>query len=79
MGTNPEHCRVRPEIPLFRNCFHVGATITYAAAAIAKLVPDYIGDLVRNPKLNHRAEVLGGVRADECGALLREFFAHHRK
>ena len=38
-----------------------------------------VGDLVRNPKLNHRAEVLGGVRADECGALLREFFAQKRK
>ena len=38
-----------------------------------------VGDLVRNPKLNHRAEVLGGVRADECGELLREFFAHQRK
>jgi tRNA(adenine34) deaminase len=38
-----------------------------------------VGDLVRNPKLNHRAEVLGGVREDECGALLREFFAQQRK
>jgi len=37
-----------------------------------------LGDLVRNPKLNHRAEVLGGVRADECGALLRDFFAQKR-
>jgi tRNA(adenine34) deaminase len=34
-----------------------------------------LGDLVRDPRLNHRVEVLGGVRAEECGALLREFFA----
>lgn len=37
-----------------------------------------IGDLVRHPKLNHKAEVLGGVRAEECGALLRKFFALRR-
>ena len=37
-----------------------------------------LGDLVRHPKLNHRAEVLGGVREQECGALLRAFFAERR-
>ena len=37
-----------------------------------------IGDVVRNPKLNHRAEVLGGVLAEECGDLLRTFFAQRR-
>ncbi len=35
-------------------------------------------DVVRDPRLNHRAEVIGGVLADECGALLREFFERHR-
>jgi tRNA(adenine34) deaminase len=37
-----------------------------------------IADLVRHPKLNHRAEVLGGVRAEECGELLRTFFQARR-
>lgn len=37
-----------------------------------------VGDLVRNPKLNHRAEVLAGVRAEECGAVLRRFFEGKR-
>jgi len=37
-----------------------------------------VGDIVRHPKLNHRAEVLGGVRADECGAMLRKFFQERR-
>jgi tRNA(adenine34) deaminase len=37
-----------------------------------------VGDLVRHPRLNHRAEVLGGVLAEECGALLREFFGGRR-
>ena len=38
-----------------------------------------VGDLLRHPKLNHRPEVLAGVRADECGALLTQFFAERRQ
>lgn len=37
-----------------------------------------LGDIVRHPKLNHRAEVLGGVRADEAGELLKSFFSARR-
>jgi tRNA(adenine34) deaminase len=36
-------------------------------------------DVVRDRRLNHRPEVIGGVMAAECGALLREFFAAHRR
>ena len=32
-------------------------------------------DVVRDPRLNHRVEVRGGVLEAECGALLRDFFA----
>ncbi len=35
-------------------------------------------DIVRDPRLNHRVEVVSGVHADECAAVLREFFAGHR-
>jgi len=35
--------------------------------------------LLDDPRLNHRVEALGGVRADECGALLREFFETKRR
>ena len=35
-------------------------------------------DVVRDRRLNHRPEVVSGVLAEECGALLREFFASHR-
>jgi tRNA(adenine34) deaminase len=35
-------------------------------------------DVLAEERLNHRAEVLGGVRAEECAALLREFFAARR-
>ena len=32
-----------------------------------------------DPRLNHRARVVGGVRADRCGALLTGFFSRKRK
>lgn len=35
-------------------------------------------DVVRDRRLNHRPEVLRGVLADECGALLKEFFSSYR-
>jgi tRNA(adenine34) deaminase len=35
-------------------------------------------DLVRDRRLNHRPEVVAGVLADECGAVLRGFFDAHR-
>ncbi len=34
-----------------------------------------LGDLVRDPRLNHRLEVASGVLEAECGEVLREFFA----
>ena len=35
-------------------------------------------DLFAEPRLNHHATVVRGVRADECGALLSAFFAARR-
>jgi len=35
-------------------------------------------DLLRHPKLNHHPEVRGGVRAEECAAVLRAFFEGRR-
>jgi len=37
-----------------------------------------VGELLRHPALNHRPEVIGGVLAEECGALLRGFFGSKR-
>ena len=36
-------------------------------------------DLVREPRLNHRVELTSGVREQECGDLLRDFFRARRK
>jgi tRNA(adenine34) deaminase len=35
-------------------------------------------DVLAEPALNHRPEVVAGVREDECAALLRDFFATRR-
>jgi tRNA(adenine34) deaminase len=35
-------------------------------------------DVLGEPRLNHRPKVAGGLLAEECGALLREFFASRR-
>lgn len=36
-------------------------------------------DVVRDRRLNHRPEVIGGVMAEESAALLDDFFASHRR
>ena len=35
-------------------------------------------DVVRDPRLNHRVEVRGGILEAECGALLKDFFASRK-
>ena len=37
-----------------------------------------LANLVQDPRLNHRVELTGGVRAAQCGALLRAFFRARR-
>lgn len=37
-----------------------------------------LGDLVRDPRLNHKVEVLSGVLAEECSELIRRFFQKRR-
>jgi tRNA(adenine34) deaminase len=43
------------------------------AGAVASL-----WDVVRDPRLNHRVEVVGGIAEPECAALLQDFFASRR-
>ena len=37
-----------------------------------------LGDLARDPRLNHALEVTSGVLADACGDVLRDFFRDRR-
>jgi tRNA(adenine34) deaminase len=37
-----------------------------------------LGNLVQEPRLNHRAQLTAGVLEDECGEVLRSFFQSRR-
>lgn len=55
------------------------ARIVYGAADAKTGACGSAFDLAANAKLNHRIEVTGGVLAEECGALLKQFFAVRRE
>ena len=37
-----------------------------------------LGNLLQDPRLNHRPELTGGLLADDCGELLKAFFRDRR-
>ena len=55
------------------------ARVVYGAADPKAGAAGSLWDVLRDRRLNHRAEVVGGILAEECGALLREFFAERRR
>ena len=52
--------------------------LVYGAADPKAGAVDTLYHLCEDPRLNHQVEVIGGVRAAECGALLTEFFQAQR-
>ena len=54
------------------------ARLVYGAADPKAGAAGSLWDVLRDRRLPHRTEVLGGVLASECGALLRDFFAQRR-
>ena len=52
--------------------------LVYGAADPKAGFAGSLGDLVRDPRLNHRVEVVAGVLEGEAGALLRDFFRDRR-
>ena len=54
------------------------ARLVYGAADPKAGAAGSLWDVLRDRRLPHRTEVLGGVLADERGALLRDFFAQRR-
>jgi len=54
------------------------ARVVYGAADPRAGAAGTVFELLRSTVLNHRAEVAGGVLAEECGALLRAFFRARR-
>jgi tRNA(adenine34) deaminase len=53
-------------------------TVVYGAADPKAGAAGSVLDILAQPALNHRPEVIGGVREEECAALLRRFFAGRR-
>ena len=54
------------------------ARIVYGAADPKTGACGSVFDLAANAQMNHRIEVAGGVLAEECGTLLKRFFAARR-
>lgn len=52
--------------------------LVYGAADPKAGAAGSVFDITRTPALNHRLEVEGGVLVEECGALLKGFFAQRR-
>ncbi len=55
------------------------ARLVYGAADPKAGYCGTLGNVVQDPRLNHRLEVTPGVLAEECGALLSGFFAALRR
>lgn len=54
------------------------ARVVYGAVDPKAGAAGSLWDVLRDRRLNHRPEVLGGVLAADCAALLQAFFAQHR-
>ena len=54
------------------------ARVVFGAYDVKAGAVGSLWDVVRDRRLNHRPEVVGGVLADETGQLLREFFLDQR-
>lgn len=54
------------------------SAVVYGAADPKAGAVGSLWDVVRDRRLNHRPEVVAGVLADECSALLRDWFAARR-
>lgn len=55
------------------------ARVVYGAADPRTGAAGSVFNILQTGELNHRCEVQGGVLADECGGLLREFFRLKRR
>ena len=72
---------------LFRSCVMCAgammhariARVVFGAADPKTGACGSVVNLFENSRLNHHAEVVGGVLADECGTILSDFFAARRQ
>ena len=55
------------------------ATLVYGAAEPKAGAVRSTMQALDHPALNHQVDVVSGILADECGALMQEFFATRRQ
>jgi len=79
LSTVTMYCTVEPCVMC------AGAMIHARIARLVFGVPDAkagaagsIYNVLTDPRLNHRVEVLSGIRQSECASLLQDFFARRR-
>ncbi|MBN8604063.1 MAG: tRNA adenosine(34) deaminase TadA [Planctomycetes bacterium] len=53
--------------------------VVYGATDPKAGAVDTLYQLLRDPRLNHRADVISGVLAQQCGGILTEFFEMKRR
>ena len=53
--------------------------VVFGAADPKAGAVDSLFQLLRDPRLNHRCEVVSGILAPECGQILTEFFQEQRR
>lgn len=53
-------------------------TLVYGATDLKGGAVESLMNLVQHPRLNHRLEVIAGIREEECRSLLKEFFQSRR-
>ncbi len=54
-------------------------TLVYGAADLKAGAVDSLMDLVRDPRFNHRVEVVSGVLEQECAGIVQQFFRELRQ
>src|SRR5438270_6261266 len=55
------------------------ARLIYGASDAKAGAVESVMQVVNHPKLNHQTEVVSGILADECGAIVRDFFRKKRE
>jgi tRNA(adenine34) deaminase len=53
--------------------------VVYGAADPKAGAVDSLYELLRDERLNHRVETIGGIFDDRCGAILTQFFVQQRR
>jgi len=53
-------------------------SLVYGAPDFKAGAVESLFNIADNPALNHRLEITAGIRADECSALMKSFFAARR-